>query len=598
MLAERMAQPPVSLGGMDAVPPALRYRLADVLARVQGGGEAPDAVAIERLQRLIVDGEAWFGADPALAEVGYWLIERRHAPELRRHGCWWLAMFPSVDTAKRLAAIALDSAAPGPVREQAIWTLGYRQLRTMHPSTRWPAEAVQIADEALIHVAHAATTAGIIASDRLPQALRHVQTDALAAVFARAPGLWGDAIECFATPPLARVLLVSIDDISPQHRVRVLRLIGATLGEEAVPLLVARAGQAAPDERLEMLFTAISVGGEAHLGRLEDALQGVRFADRMRRRAKWHLAHRGVVPTVRGLRTARVTAVLAANERAARCAQAADDLGALVPFERHDERYLYALWGWMVRSAADPARARELVAAHPESLALVAEPYLEDLARRGKVAQLATAARTAGALDVGALQLAIWGRPLAALDLAASASAQTPELVCARVLACYRAGRPELAERLLVADLPPAEITSDDVVPFPGPNEVWLAERAPAVRPATTALARGRDAVIALAKPAPHDAEPDATFLDAVNAVERRLAHDLAGATVYLAGEFKRLDKDTIAAAVARAGAHVVGAPFPGTDYYVHGDTCSAQIIAQLERHGVRRLRPRDFEAS
>src|SRR5207237_4640569 len=57
---------------------------------------------------------------------------------------------------------------------------------------------------------------GKIASDQLTHALRHVRADALAAVFARAPGLWGDALECFASAPLARVLFVSIEDIPPR----------------------------------------------------------------------------------------------------------------------------------------------------------------------------------------------------------------------------------------------------------------------------------------------------------------------------------------------------------------------------------------------
>ena len=88
--------------------------------------------------------------------------------------------------------------------------------------------------------ADAATTAGKVASEQLPQALRHVVWEGAAAVFARAPGLWGEAIECFATPALARVLLVCLEDIPPQHRLRAIRLVGAVLGEEAVPMLLAR----------------------------------------------------------------------------------------------------------------------------------------------------------------------------------------------------------------------------------------------------------------------------------------------------------------------------------------------------------------------
>src|SRR5205814_8862706 len=133
-----------------------------------------------------------------------------------------------IDTSKRLAALAFD--APAPVREQAIRALGERGLRARWSGTQWPADAVQVADDALFKLADAMTSAGKIASEALPLALRHVASEASSAIIARAPGLWGEAIECFATPALARVLYVSLDDIPPQHRLRALRLVAATLG--------------------------------------------------------------------------------------------------------------------------------------------------------------------------------------------------------------------------------------------------------------------------------------------------------------------------------------------------------------------------------
>ncbi|HEY5944748.1 MAG TPA: hypothetical protein VIV40_04625, partial [Kofleriaceae bacterium] len=570
-----MVELPVKLGTMDAVPPGLRYRIKDVLGLLPIQGGPLDGVARERLIRVIDDGEPWLGADPGLADVGYWMIDARHSIELRRQGCIWLTMFPSVETVRRLAAIAQDPATPPPVREQAMWTLGYRQARALHPSTRWSTEAVQLADEALVRLADAATTAGKIQSEELPLAMRHVQWEGASAIFARAPGLWGDAIECFASPALARVLLVCLEDIPPQHRLRVIRLVGAVLGEEAVPMLLARAAQAAIDEKLEMLFLVVTLAGEAKLGLLEDALKGMKYVDLLRQRAKWHLQNPRVIPTVRGLRVARSTGVMAGEDRAKACAQAADDLGALTKFARHPEAYLYTLWGWMVRGAGDPARARELVAAHPESQRLVRDLYIEDLARRGRVKQLTAAAQTLQGSDLGAMHLAICGRPIAALELAATSRLHTPELVFARALACYRAGRPDLMDRILAEDLPPAELVNDDSLPaFPGPHEVWMIERAPHVRPAIAALAKGREAVLALARSAPYDAEPDTPTIDPINAVVRRLGRGLPGSTVYLAGEFKYLDKGKLAQAVEAAGARLVNGPFPGTDYYVHGDWC------------------------
>lgn len=525
-----MLRTPAWVQTIDALPPGLRYRLSELLGAMPAAGGEFEGAARARLDRLLIEGEPWLGAEPDLAELGYWMIEPGRAEALRQRGCLWLARFPSVETAQRLARLALDAATPAPVKDQAIRSLGARQRRAIHPATQWSSEAVQLADEALIRIASEVTDRTKIASPALCHALRHVASDGLAAVFARAPGLWGDALEWFATPPLARVLAVSLDDIAPPHRVRALRLIAATLGDEAIGVLQARLPRAAIAEQLEMLQLAVGLGGEAELGRLEDAIRGAKFAEHLRGRARWHLAHRGVVPTVRGLRVARTTAVYSAAECAARCPQAADDLAALTRYERHTEPYLYELWGWMVRGAGDPARARVLVAAHPGSRALVGDLYLEDLARRGRVAQLVGAARALGAADRGALWLAIWGRPLAALELAAAARDHTPELVCARALACYRAGRPDLTARILAEDLPPAQrVDRAALAAFPGPHERWMIERAPALRPALAALAAGPSAsaalaaVAALAQPAPHGAEPDRASLAGLAPVIRRL---------------------------------------------------------------------------
>ena len=585
------------VGALDAVPPGIRYRVRDVFGMLAKKGGSLEGVPAERLARLLEEGEPWLGAEPGLAELGFWMIGASQSPELRRRGCMWLAMFPSVETATRLAALALDAATPAPVREQAIWALGFRQVRAMHPSTLWPVAAIQVADEALVKLADAAASAGKVASEQLPIALRHVQWEGASAIYARAPGLWGQALECFASPALARVLLVMLDDLAPPHRLRALRLIAAVLGEEAVPMLLARVPQAPVDEKLELLFLVLTLAGEGELGVLEATLQRMQFADLLRQRAKWHLQHRGVVPTVRALRIARSTATIPAAERAARCAAAADDLAALTRFARHPEAYLYRLWGWMVRGSGDPVKARELVAAHPESQRLVRDLYLTDLARRGRVKQLSAAAQNLQGAELGAMHLAMWGRPLAALELAATARAQTPELVFARALACYRAGRPDLTERVLAEDLPPTEIVDDTaLVAFPGPHERWLLLHAPEQATALAALVGGINGVIAGARPAPFQSEPDTASIEPIEAVTRRLGRGLPGSTVYLAGEFRELDKSKIAAAVESAGARLVAGPFPGTDYYVHGDVCAVHLIAQLERQGARRLRSGELE--
>jgi hypothetical protein len=575
---------------MAAIPPQLAHRVRSLIAALPTKGGALDAALLERFTRLEADGESWLGAEPALAEVGVWMTESRHSVELRRRGCQWLAMFPTVETVQRLAAIAADAQTPPPVREQAILALGDRELRAKHPSTRWAPGAVQLADEALVKLAEAATSAGNIASEALPIAMRHVQWEGAFATFARAPGLWGAALECFASPALARVLLVCFEDVPAVHRTRVLRLVAASLGEEAVPMLLARAPRAPDGDKLEMLLLVVALAGERALGTLEDALRDQPNAALARARAKWHLQRRGVVPTVQALRVARATSVIAPADRERVCGAAADDLAAPVRFARYAEPFYYTLWAWLVRGSRDPARARELVVAHPESQRIVGELYLAELARRGRVARLVEVARALRAEDVGAMHLALWGRPLAALELAATARHHTPELAYARALACYRAGRVDLAQRVL-DDPPPADVVDDAAPPaFPGPNEQWLVAHAADTRPALVALAGGLDVIAANGKPAPFDAEPDATSLEPLQAVARRVDRQLAGATVYVVGELEYMAKSALAERVAKAGARLVGGPFPGTDYYVCGAACPPAVIAQLERHGARPL--------
>ena len=199
--------------------------------------------------------------------------------------------------------------------------------------------------------------------------------------------------------------------------------------------------------------------------------------------------------------------------------------------------------------------------------------------------------------ELSALALAIHGRPLAALELAGTTRRHTPAVVVARTLGCYRAGRADLAERLLAEDLPPSELVpGDELPPFPGPHERWMAEHAPHVDPALTALVRGREAILALAKPAPANAEPVTGSLEAIVPVVRRLGRGLPGSTVYFAGEFKTMNKDALRSAVVKAGAREVHGPFPDTDYYLMGDWCLVTTIAQLERQGTRRLRSGEVE--
>ena len=101
-----MSDLPVELGAMDSIPPAFRYRVKDMLRLVPREGNTLDGVALERVRRLIEEGEPWLGADPSLADIGMWMVEAGRPVELRRRGCTWLTLFPTVETVKRLAAKA------------------------------------------------------------------------------------------------------------------------------------------------------------------------------------------------------------------------------------------------------------------------------------------------------------------------------------------------------------------------------------------------------------------------------------------------------------------------------------------------------------
>ncbi len=579
------------------IPPGVRYRVDEVVALLPKKGTAPTSYCLERQARLYDDCQRWLSAEPSLAELGLWMLDAMQVPELRVRGAVWLTLFPTAASMKALAEAALDPSAPPGVRDQAVWSLGCRQLREHDRALLISDEAAATADEALIALCDREGPAAGATLGKLMPALRHVDSPVLFARMAKAPVVWAQALECFGDEPLARAIFDQLGSFGAADRARVLRLAVATLGAEALPLLRPLIPSAPTDDKLQMLYYVLSYGGEAELPTFEETVAGMRAPDLLRQRARWHLANPGYEPIVRGQKTARVLARIPVQDRRPRAAQAAHDLHALTKFLRHSEFYLYELWGWMVRATSDRDLARELVTAHPESQRLVRDLHLGDLASRGRVRQLQAAAQTLEGADVGAFELAIHGRPLAALELAATARLHSPELVCARVLACYRAGRPDLADRILAEDMPPSEITkSDGLDPFPGEDENWLAEHAPDERPAVTMLVRGKQALLDAAQAAPADAEADHASLDPLVAVLRRLGRGLPGSTVYLAGEFKYMNKDAIAAAVVEAGARVVSGPFPGTDYYVHGDWCLVQTIAQLERQGTRRLRRGELE--
>jgi len=588
---------PVDPASLTSIPPHLRWRLGEVQRLLPKRGEAASGVALTRLERLLEDAHPWLAAEPALVEFGLELLDRAQVPQLRAHGAHWLTHFPTHRTVEALARVLREPDAPPSVREQAVFTLGFRQRRDAHAALLWSPDVVAAADAVLAEALERDAAAGNVTLERLPLAARHARSPVVLRALQRAPALFGDALECFADEPLAHALVDALDALSPKHRLRAIRLVFATLGAAAIRPVKAKLAHGELDDRLEALFLSAGLGDAASKDELQALLGAMKFRALLQERLGWHEAHPGVVPTVRGLRVARVTAERPPDEVAVACGPAADDLGALTRFARHPEAYLYTMWAWLVRGARDPARARALVAAHPESLGLVRRLAYVDLARRGRVRQLQATSQGAAGGDRAALELVLHGRPLAGLELAATTRRHTPALVAARVLGCFRAGRADLAERLLKEDLPPAELVAGDELPgFPGPHERWMAEHAPAFDPALTALVQGKEALLALAEAAPDGGEPDAASLDGITHLVKRLGRGLPGATVYFAGEFPRMDKEGLRAAVKQAGAREVHGPFPDTDYYLMGDHCDVTTVAQLERQGTRRLRSGEVE--
>src|SRR4051812_34814909 len=95
-------RPPAWARTLEALPPALRHQVAELLA----GTAAWPAVARA--------AEPWLAAEPSLAELGIWLVAARQPVELRRLGCRWLAPFPTAHTVARLVQLALHDAPPPP----------------------------------------------------------------------------------------------------------------------------------------------------------------------------------------------------------------------------------------------------------------------------------------------------------------------------------------------------------------------------------------------------------------------------------------------------------------------------------------------------
>ena len=522
--------------------------------------------------------------------MGLTLLDPSRPAHERIEGCVWLTMFPSAETVHALARIALDPAETIAVRNQATWTLGYRQLRQVDDACWWNAQAIESADGALLALWRASDRAHL--TELLP-ALRHVASpdvlDALADdVVAAAP-----AIEAFATPKLAAALLDRLEHLSSEDAPRIIRLVGHVLGCDAAARLLSYAESAPLAERVEALMTALSLNAARARPAVDRYLSTLTFDRVARDRCAWHLAHPGVLPTVHALAIARVTAVIPPGLRTERCRTAALHFASLPAVEPYAESYLYELWRHVAFRARNDDCALACVESAPSMLEhgpFLVEPYLEALARKGRFERLMKIARDYAATSHAAWLLATHGRPYHALAMRrlATADGAVPEAVAGGALALFFAGRPDLAALALERDRPHAEnLVGHGIPPFPGPDELWRVEHEPKRCPALVALVAGDlPGLLAHARGAPEGADPDLFDFALVAERERDLQRNLSGATVCFVGS---VPQDTITA-ITSMGAQVVDGPFPRTDYFVAGPDADPTTIGRLRSMGVKEL--------
>jgi hypothetical protein len=585
-----MIRPPTT----DGVPPALLARLEYVFSYFDPVEPGPPF--LPDYESLVREGRPWWSAGPALEALGHELLAASHHPEMRRRACMWLGMFPSLEMVAALRAIALSPDEPRPLRDQAAWTLGFRQLQDRHDALHWRPDVVAAADAALLEVARLPTARDELRE--LPVALRHVASPAILALFAEDPVRWAPSLECFADPPLARAVLARLPELPAEDLPRAVRLVADTLGDEACEPLLAFCAEGAGAgfaDRVASLLAALAVDAMRAKPALEAMLASMSDPSSLAARARWHEANQGVLPTVRALRTARTSAAMPPEERTDACRLASDLIASQARIAILAEEYLYAMWRHVALRARDPQRVAALVDAHPPALAEagVLPPYLEALADAGRFRKLLVTSKQQAHRDGGALAawlLATRGRPFLALSVRAADRGAAPSGVAAQALALFLAGRPDLARRTLADERPRAErlASSQNETSFPGPDERWRAVHEGEAAAPLRALLAGLDGLLECAKGAPEAGDPDVFDVGLLASFEKSLERDLSGATVFLAGE--HVEQDALERFLVERGARVAPGPFAGVDFYVLGSAAPLALVAKLERQGARRI--------
>ncbi len=575
------------------LPPALRARLLDLFSAPFRASANLGPHWYARFESLYEAGEDVWSSVPSLEDLGHAMLDARNLEATRSWGCTWLTLFPSRRTVDAMAAILADPSEPASLRDQAAWTLGFRQIQRRHDTLVWSPDALATADDALLDAFEDPTNRSL---PQLAAALRHVARDDVLDALAERPLDAAACIDAFCSPVLARALLARLEEVSPEHGARVIRLIAHTLRDEATAPLLAYADTAPVAEKTEALFAVLAVDPARGKPAADAFVASLAFKDRALARARWHEAHPGVIPTIEALRVARVSAVIAPDARDEQCAAAARHFHDAQRADMLLEGYLIDLW----RHVAYRSRASE-----PEALAASIEAatavlgrdprmrdgYLEVLATLGRFDALEAVAREHGGVDRAVWLLASRGRPMRALGLRTLAANDTPWAVAGEALALFLAGRPDLATRVVEHTRPTAEpLVGFDLTPsFPGPEEYARMSGPSPDAPVLRALAeRTLEPLFGAMQTCADSAQPDTFDMSVLAPYDATIPGDLDGATVYLAGTFD--DAPALRATLEARGALLVAAPFGKTTWFVKGHDVDPQTVANLIARGAKPL--------
>ncbi len=304
-------------------------------------------------------------------------------------------------------------------------------------------------------------------------------------------------------------------------------------------------------------------------------------------RARWHEESPGVLPVVRALRVARITACIPRAARSAACAGAAADLAALGSIAPYGEQYLIDLWRFVALRSRAPdqvVRCVEALASPFVGAAFLVTPYLDALAAAGRFRHLAKIALREDHTAHAAWLLARHRRPLLALGSVRRTRVATVLSCAGEALAWSHLGREDLARRALAQRLGAGD---GDRPRFPDPDDLWRMNQLgdPVLR---AVVARDLDRLRGLCvEPGPRS-DPDVSERAPLAPLEASLASELRGATVALVGSVR--SDSAVRAWLEREGASIVDGPFARANFFVAGHDVDAETVATLVQRGGLRL--------